>query len=688
MRKISARLLYAVISITSILITQTSLANVTLQIVRGSGEFQTLETKIIVVKPEAITFQWWTDQPNVAGATWQVTRINGVRNQVVASGKIPAPAAGHVAWFTIPAGTFLQSSPVTRSVTFKITVVPHSRVLQKLGNLSLPVTVIQRSQGESNPPTFASANFPAVEIASYEEKIGIVPFTQVHYAGADVTVRVINKTQTVSDPIWLFVKDGNLVMRQSTENQMVSSLNPGASKLVTIHMDAVLPPPASQMPQAVQYAEWKLKYASQCGVDLRAVMDWRGPLPDAPVNSHSETILATSEWADYTKVAPGAMICNGPQCISVCNMTKNIRTQLDGKVVGYSFFVGQYPKFESNGFARSSAELKAQQFTSRTKITVASVSKMVTAIAAVRILRLNGVSLDAAIGPFLPGNWTVSNFVRNITFSQLLSHTSGIKDYGNTSNDYADLQRIFTQPVNSNTATMCQPPEINVPLGSGINPNNNTPCYSNYNFAIFRLLLPRVAGFAEDPNENTRPQTLAAQYVRLVQQNVFEPVGQQDVECRPPTQGAGASDYSFAYLYPGSKMGHDWKDNTLNAGGAGWYLSVEDITKVLLSLNAKDGKILSATAANDELEIMRTRRLGWDVFDDKELQKNGGWSANCDENRQNCQSISTSIAVFGPVTGPRVVAVLFMNSNISGGISNGKGAREVLETAYYGSLSK
>ena len=369
----------------------------------------------------------------------------------------------------------------------------------------------------------------------------------------------------------------------------------------------------------------------------------------------------------------------------VDKIVKNIHGELDGDVVGYSFVVGNslYQKSDAYGEARTSADGAQRNFRPVTKITVASVSKMVTAIAAVRILDKNGVSIDAAIGPYLPSDWSVSNYVKNIKFSQLLSHTSGIKDYGNVPpNDYAALKSFFTQPVNNRSTTSCQPASVVQPRNP-INPNDMASCYSNYNFAIFRVLLPKVAGFAKDPNPSTRPQTLADQYTQLVQQNVFDLVGRTGVACKPP----GTSSYAFAYNYPGTKTGYDWGDVSLICGAAGWYLSVEDIAKVLLSISAKDGQILSATAAKDQFETMRTKKLGWDVDNNTELEKNGGWGAGCDSNGAHCGNISTSIAIFEPVTGPRIVGVLFLNSNISRGPSNGGSAQSVLEKAYKNALT-
>lgn len=366
----------------------------------------------------------------------------------------------------------------------------------------------------------------------------------------------------------------------------------------------------------------------------------------------------------------------------VNKIAANIHQQLDGKVVGYSFVVGNslYQKSDAHGDARTSADGAQRDFKPTTKVTVASVSKMVTAIAAVRILDKNGVSVDAAIGPYLPSDWSASTYVKNLKFSQLLSHTSGIKDYGNAPpNDYAALKSFFTQNVSRATSTQCDPTDasgnfIQVPRGQGITPRNLGSCYSNYNFAIFRVLLPRVAGFPEDPNPQTRPQTFADQYTRLVQQNVFDLVGRTGVACKPPN----TSSYAFAYNYPGTKAGYDWGDVSLICGAAGWYLSAEDIAHVLISIAAKDGRILSNAAAKDQFDIMRTQKLGWDVDTSNELEKNGGWGA-CDGNA-HCGTISTSIAIFEPVTGPRIVGVLFLNSNIAR--EPNSGAQNILEKAY------
>ena len=176
----------------------------------------------------------------------------------------------------------------------------------------------------------------------------------------------------------------------------------------------------------------------------------------------------------------------------------------------------------------------------------------------------------------------------------------------------------------------------------------------------------------------TRPQTLADQYEQLVQQNTFDLVGQPDVLCAPPSSNNNA----FAYNFPGDKAGYNWGNVDLSCGAAGWYLSVEDLAKVLLSINARDGKIFTETPGNSQFTAMRSRNLGLDINTTTQLEKNGGWSMGCDDNGANCGSISTSASIFGPVNGPNIIGILFINSNVSGGASDSLGARQVMTNAY------
>jgi hypothetical protein len=141
------------------------------------------------------------------------------------------------------------------------------------------------------------------------------------------------------------------------------------------------------------------------------------------------------------------------------------------------------------------------------------------------------------------------------------------------------------------------------------------------------------------------------------------------VDAKPPAAGAPGSPHAFAYKFPGSTAGYDWGDNTLGVGAAGWYFSIEDVAKVLNSLNRNDGRVLTPA----QFQNMKATSLGWDATQDSSgfrwVEKNGGWGANG-------TTISTSVALMGP----GVYGALFLNSDISG--EPNTGADTVLHDAF------
>ena len=376
-------------------------------------------------------------------------------------------------------------------------------------------------------------------------------------------------------------------------------------------------------------------------------------------------------WSVTSAVTRAEKVCDATRCVSIADVYHNVAARLDGKVVGYACTVGSaWLGAYSHGQARTSANGPARGFLPSTKIPVASVSKLVTALAAIRVLAKHNISLNAGIGGHLPSDWHLDTHVASITFRQLLSHRSGIKDYGNNSQDYATLKKFFTQSVDPTKHTTCQPSSV-VDPANPINPNDKSPCYSNYNFSIFRVLLPMIDGFVDDPAH--RAAKLAAAYIKIVEANVFEPVGAQGVDAKPPATGQQAIGYAFSYKFPGTASGHDWGDDSLGVGAAGWYLAIDDIAKVLYSLNKNDGRILTSAQVHD----METTPLGWDVKADSTgyrwVEKNGGWG-------WNGTTLSTSVALFGP----GVFGALFINSDISG--EPNVGADAVLHDAYMQAL--
>jgi len=163
-------------------------------------------------------------------------------------------------------------------------------------------------------------------------------------------------------------------------------------------------------------------------------------------------------------------------------------------------------------------------------------------------------------------------------------------------------------------------------------------------------------GYAGDDEDE-----YAARYVQIVRDKVFTPLGITDVDCRPPSKGT----YALGYAFPGTSSGHDFGDRRPTCGGEGWYLSVEDLGHVLLSLNGADGRILTEAQFRDMETNPSVHAVGWDATSSsgfRWVEKNGALG---DSGRK----VNTSIAIFGSSnTDPYVsgaVGVLFVNSNIA-----------------------
>jgi|GEM_PF-1504156 len=684
-----------------------------LKIVEGSKEFESLVNELSLSEPRVLKFQWTTGKSGAVSGRWQVRDL-AAGNSVVANGvSTPAPAPGHFQRFTISPTVFLSTSLPDANTKYEISITPYDAQNKAIDKASRAVSVTQLSAANVPPPLEfdqTETKFPQIEVTSYTEKIGQVPLTQLFYAYADIKIRAANPLKinpgilsgistgvsvqnnrvaaeagrrteitrqatpqkTKSDPMWLRVSDHSLLFRQGAPVS-IPALDPGQTLDIDIRLDAILPPARSQTPGAQQHREWRRQYADRCGPEWRSALEWRGNQNDMPLDPRREALLPAPGWAEYTQVPPSVPVCANNQCVKLCDIEKSIRAQLDGKSVGYGYAIGGLsPKFGSGGYARTQANAPAIKFTPKTRITTASVSKWVTSIAAMRILADNDVDLDDPIGPFYPSDWEIDQFLQDVTFAQLMSHTSGIKDYGNGDQPYSRLKTFFTQTVDPNSTTACQGSNVANPPNA-ITPNNMGGCYSNYNFAIMRLLLPRVAGFDEDPNLETRPRTLADQYEQLIQQNVFARIGVEGPACRPV-----GNSYAYGYKFPGDEGGVDWGDVSLRCGDAGWYLSAEDMAKILFSINARDGRILAESPAYSSFNDMRMRSLGIDNNSAAFMEKNGAWGANG-------TLITTSAAIFGPVTGPNVIAVLFVNSDID--LATGDNARAVLRKAYNDSLT-
>jgi len=225
------------------------------------------------------------------------------------------------------------------------------------------------------------------------------------------------------------------------------------------------------------------------------------------------------------------------------------------------------------------------------EINMASVSKTITAVGALQLLKKNNLTIDSTIGRWLPSYWNAAAAIRNITFGELLTHSSGISESATTYDSLkATVARGLDNPLK--------------PLG----------VYANSNFSLFRAMIPyladRNAAIAKEnamlPNTTGFETWLSQEYVKYMQANVFTPIGIANATCTPSANTAMAFNENTGGPVDAviTAVNGDW----LNAsGGGGYYLSVMEVARFQAYLAHTD-ILLDQT----QRSLMNSKLLGWD----------------------------------------------------------------------------
>ena len=230
---------------------------------------------------------------------------------------------------------------------------------------------------------------------------------------------------------------------------------------------------------------------------------------------------------------------------------------------------------------------------------VASVSKLITAIAMTKLLHSRNISPDARIARWLPGHWQRGPGVDAITFRQLLTHTSGLV--------------ALNQPGDGTYQFMKDQIALGVVGGMG---------YRNINYTLCRILIstidaPYLFQLIGGATDKYWDLTTIRYYQRYVQENIFDPVG--------VTSGfAYTADHALAYPFPANVPGWASSDLSTMSGAVGWHLSVDDLLAVMATFR-RSGLIVDPARA----QAMLDRGFGLDVRRDTLLgrvyAKGGFW---------------------------------------------------------------
>lgn len=332
---------------------------------------------------------------------------------------------------------------------------------------------------------------------------------------------------------------------------------------------------------------------------------------------------------------------------------QQFHNSIKDKVTGYAF------QLRKNGapvytliwnWAQTPANA-SQGWTLDTRMHVASVSKLVTAMAMMKLLDSKGISYDAKIINYLPAYWAKGPNISQISFRNLFNHTSGFST-GGSSSDFLFMKNRVQMGV----------------------PSVGSYDYENMNFGLCRVLLAIINGNISKNanygivNDQIWDVVTINAYKNYVQANVFTPAGVNNVSFEPLLGYKNALAYKFPHLNQGG-----WDSGNLASvsGGAGWRLSVNEMLKVMDAFRRKNTIVPAAKA-----QLLLDSAFGIDQIINtpagKLYNKNGSWGSN--GRTEQC------VAYFLP---EGMELVVFVNSPIN---TTGDSLRGLVKDVYVANL--
>ncbi|MFD1143958.1 serine hydrolase domain-containing protein [Larkinella insperata] len=267
---------------------------------------------------------------------------------------------------------------------------------------------------------------------------------------------------------------------------------------------------------------------------------------------------------------------------------KALDDSLKLKKIGYGYVILEGAEVRasgSGGFKSRSNEAEGEKpFTLDTKMHIASMSKTITTMAFLHLAAEKGIKTTDKIAPYLPPAWVKGENIDQLTFRDLMTHSSGIIGLGNncangaySENIWSGLQQLVQRGIRIT--------------------NRGKYCYQNANFGLFRVLIPSILGYSFTGDDTLDDQQTQQRYMEYVQQSVFDKAGITSANANQPS---GAPTY--AYTYPSAQeSGWNAGSFTNTVGGYGWYLTPTEAGKLFATVLSTADQSILTTAWKDTL---------------------------------------------------------------------------------------
>lgn len=240
-------------------------------------------------------------------------------------------------------------------------------------------------------------------------------------------------------------------------------------------------------------------------------------------------------------------------------MADNIHQAYKDNVAGYTFIIMEKGVLRASGLDGDAQTSNDNDIGMgfNLQMHVASISKFMTTVLALRACADKNISINAPIGQFLPPNWARGTGINTVTIAQLCNHTAGLNNPG---------------PLGAANTSIWDSLQLMVAAGAT---QPKTGRYRNTHHGLLRIILPKLY-YDFDYNSGTfDPAMVDAMYSQMMHELVLDPLDiQSDLKPKNRSQILG-------YNGPGDNgngVGAGW-DFTDRAGGFGWHLTTLELSK-------------------------------------------------------------------------------------------------------------
>jgi len=348
--------------------------------------------------------------------------------------------------------------------------------------------------------------------------------------------------------------------------------------------------------------------------------------------------------------------CQAGKCFSLSTLKREIEdkilplSQTNIHKYAFEFSLGNSKVTGASGLRRFG---QPKRFSVNDRINPASVTKSTTAVGLINAVNDKpGIDLDSPIGPFLPSNWNSQQYVKDLTFAQVLSHRTGLTKSEESCGSSHDITfGALRKRVELNAGPdTCGPGDR---------------AYSNANYALARVLVASLDGYSlwdqdddQAVSDRKNGRLVGERFINYMNRHVFGPIGLRNVRYTPTSTATLFYPWPTSNPWPDAPTGisTDFGDWSKKPGSAGVQLSIHELN--IFARGLFNGSLLDSLSRN---RLMSERIVFSDHFEPSpgvKCYKHGGYLPQKREGKMNYYNAQLSSILLACDNGLRGAMVI------------------------------